>query len=89
MKKYKSKMDKWIDDNKGVYVREGLAYKLIRYIDQGVIEANEFRKNFGFENDKSKRNSSHNNEDICKINYGKTVHNSWATLPCRFVFCCS
>ena len=33
------------DDNKSVYIREDLAYNLIHYINLGVIEADEFRKN--------------------------------------------
>ena len=36
-----------------MYAREDLAYKLIRPINLGVIEANEFRKNLGVENDQS------------------------------------
>ena len=55
MKKYKIKTSQWINDDKSVYIREDLAYKLILYINPGVIEANEFRKNLGFENDKSVR----------------------------------
>ena len=42
-----------IDDNKSVYVCEDLVYKSICYINFGVIEANEFRKNLGVENDQS------------------------------------
>ena len=57
-------MRKWTDDNKSVYAREDLAYKLIRPINLGVIEANEFR------------NNSHNNENICERKYGKTIQNS-------------
>ena len=55
MKKYKIKTSQWINDDKSVYIREDLAYKLILYINPGVIETNEFRKNLGFENDKSVR----------------------------------
>ena len=51
----KRKMQNWIDDDKSVYAREDLAYKLIRPINLGVIEANEFRKNLGVENDQSVR----------------------------------
>ena len=57
-------MQKWIDDDKSVYAREDLAYKLIRPINLGVIEANEFR------------NNSRNNENICERKYGKTIQNS-------------
>ena len=57
-------MRKWTDDNKSVYAREDLAYKLIRPINLGVIEANEFR------------NNSRNNENICERKYGKTIQNS-------------
>ena len=40
-------MDTWIDDNKSVYVCQDLGY------NPGVIEANEFRKNLGVENENS------------------------------------
>ena len=46
-------MGKWINDNKSAYLREDIAYKLIRYINVGVIEANEFRKNSAVKNDQS------------------------------------
>ena len=46
-------MAEWINDDKSVYIRENLAYKLFRYINPGVPEADEFRKNLGVENDKS------------------------------------
>ena len=55
VKKGKRKMGQWINDDKSVYIREDLAYKLIRYINLGVIEADEFRKTLGVENDKSVR----------------------------------
>ena len=48
-------MGKWTNDNKSVYLREDIAYKLIRYINVGVIEANEFRKNLAVKNDQSIR----------------------------------
>ena len=47
-------MGQWINDDKSVYIREDLAYKLICY-NPGVIEADKFRKNFCVENDKSIR----------------------------------
>ena len=40
-------------DDKSVYLNEDFAYKLIRYIDPGVTEANKFRKNLGVESNKS------------------------------------
>ena len=43
-------MSQWIDDNKSVYIREDLAYNLIRYNNLGVIKAVEFRKNPGISN---------------------------------------
>ena len=49
VKKYKRKMSQWINDDKSVYIREDLAYKLFCYINPGVIEVNEFRKNLGVE----------------------------------------
>ena len=55
VKKCKIKIGKQINDNKSVYLREDLAYKLVRYINLGVIEANEFRKNLGVKNDQSIR----------------------------------
>ena len=48
-------MGQWINDDKSIYIREDLAYKLIRYINLGVIEADKFRKTLGVENDKSVR----------------------------------
>ena len=55
VKKYKRKMNEWIDDDKSVYIREDRAYKVIRYINLGVTEADEFRKNLGVKNDQSIR----------------------------------
>ena len=46
-------MGQQINDDKSVYIREDLAYKLICYINLGVIEADKFRKNLGVENNKS------------------------------------
>ena len=53
VKKYKRKMNEWIDDDKSVYIREDRAYKVIRYINLGVTEADEFRKNLSVKNDQS------------------------------------
>ena len=53
VKKYKREMIQWINDGKSVYICEDLTSKLIPYINQGVIEANEFKKNLGAENNKS------------------------------------
>ena len=39
VKKYKRKMRQWIDGNKSVYIREDLAYYLIRYNNLGIIKA--------------------------------------------------
>ena len=41
------------DDDKSVYICEDLAYRIIRYTNLGVIEADEFRKNFGIKKDQS------------------------------------
>ena len=46
-------MSKWINDNKSAYLREDLAYKLICYINVGVIEGNESRKNLDIKNHQS------------------------------------
>ena len=54
-KKYKRKMNEWIDESKSVYVCEDLAHKLICYINLGVIERNEFRKNLSAKNYQSIR----------------------------------
>ena len=74
------------DDDKSVNICEDLAYRIIRYTNIGVIEADEFRKNLGIKkksiNLNRNRNNSHNNENICKRKYGKTVPNSWTTLSC-------
>ena len=51
----KFKKYKWIYDDKSLYIRENLDYRLIHYINLPVVEADEFRKNLGVENDKSIR----------------------------------
>ena len=48
-------MGKWTNDDKIVYIREVLAYKIIRYSNLDVIEADEFRKNLGVKNYQSIR----------------------------------
>ena len=47
VKKFKRKISQWIDDDKSAYIHEDLAYKIIRYNNLCVIEADEFRKNLG------------------------------------------
>ena len=49
VKKYKRKMDQWIKDDKIVYIREDIAYNLIRCINV-TVKADEFRKNLGIKN---------------------------------------
>ena len=39
-------MSQRINDDKSVYIREDLAYKIFCYTNLGVIEVDEFRKNF-------------------------------------------
>ena len=76
VKKYKRKMDQWINDNKSVYIFENLAYNLIRYNNLGVIKVDEFRKNLGISNNQSTKRERHyslNNENICKRKYGEAV----------------
>ena len=53
VKKYKRKMSKWTNDDKSVYICEDIAYKIIRYTNLSVIEADESRKNLGFTNNQS------------------------------------
>ena len=50
--KMQKKNGQWINDDKNVYIHEHLAYKLICYINLGLIEADEFTKSLGVENDK-------------------------------------
>ena len=45
-------MGQIINDDKSVYIREDLAYKLVHYIILGMKEADEFRENLDVENDK-------------------------------------
>ena len=52
-KKYK--MGQWTNNDKIVYIREDLAYKMIRYTNLGVIEGDQFRKNLGITNNQSIR----------------------------------
>ena len=42
-------------DDKCVYIRKDLAYKIIRCTNLGVIEADEFRENLGITNNQSIR----------------------------------
>ena len=54
VKKYKRKANESDeDDDKSVYICEDLAYRIIRYTNLGVIEADEFRKNLGIKKDQS------------------------------------
>ena len=56
VKKYKRKANEWDeDDDKSVYICKDLAYRIIRYTNLGVIEADEFRKNLGIKKDQSIR----------------------------------
>ena len=55
LKKCKRKMIQLINDDKSVYISKDLAYKLISYINPGVTEAVEFRKNLAAKNYKSIR----------------------------------
>ena len=48
-------MGQWTNNGKSVYIREDLAYKIIRYTNLGEIEADEFRKNLGITNIQSIR----------------------------------
>ena len=48
-------MGQWTNNDKSVYIREDLAYKIIRYTNLGEIEAYEFRKNLGITNIQSIR----------------------------------
>ena len=48
-------MGQWTNNDKSVYIRGDLAYKLIRYTNLGVIEADEVRTNLGITNNQSFR----------------------------------
>ena len=48
-------MGQWTNNDKIVYIREDLAYKMIRYTNLGVIEGGQFRKNLGITNNQSIR----------------------------------
>ena len=60
-----------------MYIREDLAYNLIRSNNLGVIKADEFLKeiwNFKQQiNSKRKNHNSHNNENICERKYSKAA----------------
>ena len=49
-------MRQWIDGNKSVYIREDLAYYLIRYNNLGIIKADQFRKSLGIKNNQAIEN---------------------------------
>ena len=73
-------MSQWISDDKSVYICEDLAYKIIRYFNLGVIEADEFGKNLSVKNDQPIRLEREMIATIMKIFaqkiYGRTVSNS-------------
>ena len=46
-------MSQWINEDKSVYICEDLAYKLIRYINLGVVEAVKVRKSLAITNSQS------------------------------------
>ena len=60
-----------------MYIREDLAYNLIRSNNLGVIKADEFLKEiWNFKqpiNSKKKSHNSHNNENICERKYSKAA----------------
>ena len=53
-----------------MYLREDLAYNLIRYSNLDVIESCNFKQSI---NSKRKRNNSHNNDNICGKKYAQTM----------------
>ena len=55
VKKFKTIISQWINDDKSVYIREDLAYKLICYSNLGVIKADKIKKNLGISNNQSIR----------------------------------
>ena len=67
IRKNKIKVNQWIDDDKSVYIREDLAYKLIRYNNLGVIKADEFRKSLGILNNQLVRREREIVASIMKI----------------------
>ena len=73
-------MSQWISDDKSVYICEDLAYKIIRYFNLGVIEADEFGKNLSVKNDQPIQLEREMIATIMKIFaqkiYGRTVSNS-------------
>ena len=73
-------MSKWINNDKSVHIREDLPYKIIRYTNLGVIEADEFRKILGITNNQSVRIEREIIATIMKIfakrKYGKTMPDS-------------
>ena len=73
-------MSQWISDDKSVYICEDLAYKIIRYFNLGVIEADQFGKNLSVKNDQRIRIEREMIATIMKIFaqkiYGRTVSNS-------------
>ena len=53
LKKYKRKVNQYIDDDKSEDLHEDLAYNLICYNNLDVVKADEFRKNLGILNNQS------------------------------------
>ena len=82
-------MGQWTNNDKIVFIREDLAYKMIRYTNIGVIEADEFRKNLGITNNQSIRVERELRATIMKIFVKESMRKQYQIpgLPCRVDLC--
>ena len=78
-------MGQWTNNDKSVYIREDLAYKIIRYTNLGEIEADEFRKNLGITNIQSIRIKREIIATIIKMFAKESMVGQYQIprLPCR------
>ena len=82
-------MSKWINNDKSVHIREYLAYKIIRYTNLGVIEADEFRIILGITNNQSVRIEREIIATIMKIFAKESMVRQYqiSRLPCLVDLC--
>ena len=82
-------MSKWINNDKSVHIREYLAYKIIRYTNLGVIEADEFRIILGITNNQSVRIEREIIATIMKIFAKESMVRQYQIprLPCLVDLC--
>ena len=73
-----------INDDKSVYIREDLAYKLICYSNLGLIKGDKIRKNIGISNNQSIRRERKIIAKVIKIIAAKIMARQYKTEGLSF-----